>query len=596
MTMTDQQDGDALYTTEHRASTENRLKRLQQQVRASLPSLLVQRFHGSFTLHEESVPPEAAYRIQVMIYPQDPFVGEAEIRHMSADDLRPGLMNDRFQIEDDTGVIAQPDENGNYLFAPGSREFNQVNAFYYATLTLRMYERYARRPIPWSFNAPRLRVNPHTGSDANAFYNEQERLLGFHTFTPTNGDAPLSTAESADIVSHEAGHAVLDGIRDLFNESFGLGTTAFHESFGDMTAVLIALHDDSLLRRMLTWTNNDLRMTNFISSIAEQLTDALARERERTLGHTIYLRNALNMLTALPFDALVPDPPEPQFRLGRQPHNYSRLFTGAFYDALVGVYDWLREDVEPHIALSRARDVMGRLLITAVECGPVGELTFHDMALAFLAADYLLFDGEYGTTLAEVFAQRGLGTTTQFADFQASLQALPEIILPDTINTSLAAALFLEQTLIPALKLPTDVEFSPLMTYRNADGYAFMTYYMREQITLDGPTYGLYDGAKLDLYGGLALAFAPDNRLRSAIYRPVLAEDIRQTRIMVQDLIKETVVTGQQMDKISFPQALLLPDIDQPGDEKLVKYPATVDVVKRLGNFVDYVRHLAARK
>jgi hypothetical protein len=557
---------------------------------------MAQRFNGSFTLHQETIPPEAAYRIQVMVYPQDPFVGQAEIRHMSANDLRPNLLNDRFQIEETIGAIAQPDENGNYLFAPGSREFNQVNAFYYATLTLRMYERYARRAIPWSFTTPRLRINPQIGSEANAFYNEQERLLGFHNFAPTNGDPPLSTAESADIVSHEAGHAVLDGLRDLLNESFGLGTTAFHESFGDMTAVLVALHDDSLLRRMLAWTNNDLRMTNFITSIAEQLTDTLVRERAHTLGHTIYLRNALNMLTALPFDALVAEPPEPQFRLGRQPHNYSRLFTGAFYDALVGVYDWLREDAEPHIALARARDIMGRLLITAVECGPVGELTFHDMALAFLAADHLLYNGEYGTTLAEVFAQRGLGTTTQFSDFQASLLALPEVTLPESLNHGLAAALFLEQTLIPALKLPTDVEFVPMMTYRNADGYAFMTYYTMQQITLDGATYGLYDGAKLDLYGGLALAFSPDNRLKSAIYRPVTTEDVRQTRIMVQDLIKEGVITGQQVDSIPFPHAMLLPDVNQPGDEKLVRYPAMVDVVKRLGDFVDYVRRLAERK
>jgi hypothetical protein len=71
---------------------------------------------------------------------------------------------------------------------------------------------------------------------------------------------------------------------------------------------------------------------------------------------------------------------------------------------------------------------------------------------------------------------------------------------------------------------------------------------------------------------------------------------MRQTRIMVQDLIKEGVITGQQVDTIPFPHAMLLPDIHQPGNDKLVRYPAMVDVVKRLGDFVDYVRRLAERK
>ena len=46
------------------------------------------------------------------------------------------------------------------------------------------------------------------------------------------------TCLSADIVNHEFGHAVLDGIRPLFNESSHPQTAAFHEFMGDLTAIL----------------------------------------------------------------------------------------------------------------------------------------------------------------------------------------------------------------------------------------------------------------------------------------------------------------------------------------------------------------------
>src|SRR5690606_15601774 len=128
--------------------------------------------------------------------------------------------------------LAHPDEDGNYIFSVDTSQFELVNAFFYTTFTLRMYERYARRAIPWAFPGARITVDVHVGNDANAFYNENARLLGFHTFTGHDG-VERSTAISADIVTHEAAHAVLDGLRDLWNESFGLGPRAFHESFGD---------------------------------------------------------------------------------------------------------------------------------------------------------------------------------------------------------------------------------------------------------------------------------------------------------------------------------------------------------------------------
>ncbi|MBZ0276991.1 MAG: hypothetical protein K8I60_12650, partial [Anaerolineae bacterium] len=455
--------------SDKRASAFNRLRRLQEQMRSDIPAMLTQRTMSSFTLHAEPAPDAAQQMVSVVVYPQDPFVGDPEVRMMNAADIRPGLTNARVYIRDSVVKPAKPDEEGNYMYWPGSSEFDQVNAFYYTTFTLRMYERYAQRTLPWSFPQPRLAVDPHGGDGANAFYSEQDRLLGFHGFQ-VNGTF-IYAAQSADIVSHEAGHAVLDGLRDLFNESFGLGAQAFHESFGDMTAVLVALHDDSLIQRLLEWTSGNLRMSSFLSTLAEQMTVTLRQQEKHIQGHTIYLRNTLNTLTAKPFDAIPANVSDPDTELSHEPHNYSRLFSGAFYDILVGIYERIRQadpDTPARIAIHRARDIAGYMLVCAVELGPVGECDFTDMAKAFLAANAVLEKGKYEEILVQVFDQRGILTLAEAEAFCQYLKALPDIHLPETINSSLDSATFLEEEVLPRLNLPLDVEFVPMNAYRNA--------------------------------------------------------------------------------------------------------------------------------
>jgi len=279
----------------------NRLRRLQEHNLSNIPAQIANRAVTSFSLQDDPISEESA-DVFVMVYPQDPFVGEPEVRRMRAMDIRPGLTNTRVRLRTTAGTIAQPDAEGNYFFMPGTREFDQVNAFYYTTYTLRMFERYARRALPWSFPSTRLDVDPHVGVGTNAYYSENDRMLGFQGFEK-NGQQFVA-AQSADVVSHETAHAVLDGLRDLYNESFGLGTMAFHESFGDMTAVLVALHDDSLITTLLGITKGDLTLNNFIASLAEMMGGLSEPLEDHVQQHTLYLRNAINDFTAIPFEAM----------------------------------------------------------------------------------------------------------------------------------------------------------------------------------------------------------------------------------------------------------------------------------------------------
>jgi hypothetical protein len=583
----------------------HRLRRLQAHSRSNLPAMILNRASSTFTLHSEPQPTAATARVLVIVYPQDPFVGEPEVRTMDLNDISPGLINPRVRVDDSRGAEARPDNDGNYLFWPGDPRFDQVNAFYYTTFTLRMYERYARRALPWSFPSPRLTIDPGIGRLGNAFYNEQSQTIGFHEIT-LNGDT-FNSAWSADIVSHEAAHAVLDGLRDLYNESFGLGPGAFHESFADMTAMLVALHDDSLIRRLLDWTDGDLQMDNFIAQLAEQLTDVLKQQDITFLrGHTVYLRNAINDLRDLFFDDLPYRPQVPEFELGRQNHNYSRLFTGAFYDILVGIYDYLRYDSPNHIAIYRARDVAARLLVNAVELGPVGELTFADMAQAFLAAESILYNGRFQDILISVFAQRRILSRDNARQFLKARENLPSITLPPSINSAMASALFLEEQVQPALNLPTTENLIPLAAYRNAAGWAFLTYFSTQRIRLEGEEYGGFNGATVDLFGGLSLMFDPENRLCSVFHRPVTAEDARQTRVMTLDLINEGLIMVEHAETTPEPQTqaggVLIRDMqsftDMPQVEPhIVRWPAIIDPTPtRMRAFVDYLHDLRKRR
>ena len=76
------------------------------------------------------------------------------------------------------------------------------------------------RRIAWGFEGNRLIVVPHAGYGENAFYDRDSKSLQFYYFD--RGEEGLRkrihTCLSADIINHEFGHAVLDGIRPHYHE------------------------------------------------------------------------------------------------------------------------------------------------------------------------------------------------------------------------------------------------------------------------------------------------------------------------------------------------------------------------------------------
>jgi len=493
--------------------------------------------HGTVQFDLQTRPSLAAWRenVRVNVYPQDPFVDQPVLRSMPVQELREGVVNDRFRIRDSRGIVAQPDTRGDYIFHPEQDEFDQINALYYATLALRMCENYAGRPLPWSFGAGQILIDPCVGTTvANAYYNETDRVLGFFTFK-LNGEE-IHASQSSDIVTHEVGHAILDGMRDLLNVSFSFGPEAFHEAFCDMVAILVALHDNGLIERVLADTENDLKTESFLSYLAEALGKHHNAKDPRT-ANVFYLRNALNNLLTEPFDLLPYLPKNRVTGLGREAHSFSRVYTGALYNILVAIYEQHKKQKwAPAVALGMARDIVGELLVRSVELGPVAESSFEDFAWAMIMADRIFMQGKYEKILSKEFRARRILTPKKIAAFEAKFAKPPDLMLPEFVNDTQSAEKFLEANR-GALGLPDRVTFSAQGGYRDRYDNRFLTYRTVRPVKLDGAEFLKYAGQTVPLYGGITMMFDASGVLRNFTYRAVEDEDVKQARKQIADML-----------------------------------------------------------
>lgn len=80
-----------------------------------------------------------------------------------------------------------------------------------------------------------LKIYPYAGEMKNAFYDRTNQCLKFYYFYDQNTQKTVYTCQSADIVAHEAGHAILDALRPGYFESQDPQTGGLHEAFGDLT-------------------------------------------------------------------------------------------------------------------------------------------------------------------------------------------------------------------------------------------------------------------------------------------------------------------------------------------------------------------------
>ena len=295
--------------------------------------------------------------------------------------------------------------------------FHQLNVWAVVQRVLEFYEepQALGRPVPWGFDGNRLIVVPHAGYGENAFYDQHSKSLQFYYFG--DQDSPGFTCLSFDIIAHETGHAILDGIRPFYNQLSSVQTAAFHEFIGDLTAITLALFNRDIRQFVSKTTAGRLDEADVLANIAPEF-------GEEVKGRP-YLRSAFN-------DETMRDVQD-----SLSPHNVSQVLTGAMYDVLTGIAtkhleknlpDEIDESdaeedetttaepsrkVTPAQALWWAADRFRRIALQPLDLCPPSDIQFIDYAKAVIRNDILtnpVDEQGYRQVMLDVFHRRGLCT------------------------------------------------------------------------------------------------------------------------------------------------------------------------------------------
>jgi hypothetical protein len=272
-----------------------------------------------------------------------------------------------------------------------SLDFNQVSVFATILNTMYMFEEADTlgRPLTWAFNGPQLLVIPRAGEWSNAFYERETHSLQFFYFHPeTSPDKPVYTSLSHDIVCHETGHAILDGIApDLYN-CISPQALALHEAIADLTALTLALRSDPLRQAVLYQTGGDLKGKTAFSRVAEEFGRARDPNAES-------LRSLFNERTLDPKDESKDEFGKPNRVARNEPHDLSEVLSGAFYSVLVKIFESKKQKKDAttgkpydlNKALWVAAERFKRMIFRALDYLPPGEVSFADYGRAIIASD-----------------------------------------------------------------------------------------------------------------------------------------------------------------------------------------------------------------
>lgn len=264
-----------------------------------------------------------------------------------------------------------------------SPDFLRTNAFATVLKTMYMFEEddTLGRPLRWGFDGPQLLVVPVAGEWANAFYEREARCLQFFYFNSKEGRR-IYTSLSHDIVSHETGHAILDGIAPDLYHAITPQSLALHEGIADLVALVMAFRSGTLRKTVLDQTGGSIANITAFSSVAEEFGQAQ--------GKPGALRQFVNEKTLDPADTenLVD---------AAEPHELCQVLTGALYTVMVKIHEALKErfarehDITPFSASGKALFVgaesFKRIIFRALDYLPPGEISFADYGRAIIASD-----------------------------------------------------------------------------------------------------------------------------------------------------------------------------------------------------------------
>jgi hypothetical protein len=234
----------------------------------------------------------------------------------------------------------------------------------------------------------------------NAYYDRRSLRFFYYNHKGRN----VYFGDSADIVAHELGHAILDAMRPDFWSVQALEIWSFHEAFSDIVAVFNLLNYDRAIEAVLEETGGDIRKSNHASRLAEEV-GRLIRD---VTGDPTYLDNALRDPCLERFHYVNPKslPKEARNdRLAAECHSFGRVFSAAWYETLVRAYEYeMSTGKNPIDSLKIARDRCFSIMIRGAEVSPRVNNYYEASARCMIAvaADYGF---DYSRIFSDVFAE-----------------------------------------------------------------------------------------------------------------------------------------------------------------------------------------------
>ncbi len=472
------------------------------------------------------------YINNLYIYVQDPMVAKKEqdfgiqpLNILKEPGLSNGPASSRLVVCDfdvDKGVVHQPaiwnEEEGRFENSdkkPLVKElsddfqFHQVNTWAVVQYLLTELENpeVFGRPLPWGFTGNRLIIVPHAGFTPNAYYDRASKSLQFYYLG--DPDNPVYNCLSFDVVAHEAGHAILDGIRPLYYEFTSLQTAAFHEFFADITAMLGCLRNNVVRRQTAQDTQGDLEVDNVIKNLAEEF------------GEKVYHTKGLRDLAA--------SKKMSDIRSISTPHDCSLILTGAIFDLLSRIVKNYQKS--PIDRLWQGTRRILHMALRPVDFLPPVDVQFIDYAQAVMRC----FDADpankesssyefYKQSIIEVFKQRDLDL--------ANIPPTPDLrftLLEDRRSLSPTLLYHFIHQHRAELHIPPKQDFQVTDVYqeikydRNQDPdlcHTVVQYVWSEKVSLNEERCGPLKGNTTGLLCGGTLVFDAEGKLVSWMNKP----------------------------------------------------------------------------
>jgi hypothetical protein len=335
--------------------------------------------------------------------------GPTSARIEVRDEREPSSEDDDFQL------LAEPVEplarGGGFAAGNPRRRDNykhhQVNVWAHSQRTLALLEdaRVLGRRVAWAFPGGRLVIRPHAFEDENAYYDRALGAIHFGHYTTGAGRGARNVYAclSHDVIVHELGHAILDGLKPLYYELDSPDVAGFHEYFGDALAMVSSLTMREVVLEVVRDRSSRLSVRNLVSDIALEFgSQGRGHQPLRSAGNVVKMGHLRNKF---------------------EEHDFSEVLTGVFYDLLRALY----ADSVPRraIELGKPQDngqvVVGalisaaertsRMMLRALDyCPPCG-LSYLDYARAIHRSDevaYPVDDRGYRRILTRVLKLRGV--------------------------------------------------------------------------------------------------------------------------------------------------------------------------------------------